>query len=105
MRSMRPGSSNISVLSLCGVGAKQSEILRFAQNDSQTPRHLVYYDRPAAVRYDRCARELAYLYPEYGPPGATRNHFFECIRNVSGLRRCAVHDPHWMRAGYDPRVY
>src|SRR5215467_12183807 len=104
MRSMRPGFSNISVLALCDVGAKQSEFFRFAQNDSQTPQHLIRYDRPAAVRYDRCAWELGYLHAEYGSASATGDHFLECIRNVSCLRRRAIHDPHWMRAGYDPRV-
>ena len=31
--------------------------------------------------------------------------FSKCIRNMPGLRRRAVLDPHWMRAGYDPRIY
>src|SRR5438874_12114519 len=77
----------------------------FDANATHPARHFVHYDRPAAVRYDRCARELGYLHAKYGSAGATGNHFLKCIRYVSGLRCRAVHDPHWMRAGYDPRAY
>src|SRR5205085_8921843 len=43
----------------------------FHFDDATHPaRHFVHHDRPAAVRYDRCARELAHLHAEHGSAGA-----------------------------------
>src|SRR6476646_2854632 len=68
-------------------------------------RHLVHHDRPAAVRYDSCAREFAHLHAEHGSAGAKGNQFFERIRDLPSLRCCALHDPHRMRTGDDPSVH